>query len=311
MPGTAQARRRTGLAIASITAVVSGFAVFINGYGVRAWNEISDPTTYTTIKNLVAAAVLLCAAAVATRRRSPASLTRPRTGLHWLGLGTVAIVGGSIPFALFFEGLARASSSQAAFIHKTLVVWVGVMAVLILKERVEPLHFAAIALLVAGQLLVVGGIGDIGFGGGEWMIAGATLFWSVEVIIAKRLLAEMSSLTVGVARMAGGAVLLLGWGIVDGGLAAITGLTTRHIGWVLVTGVVLSAYVGSWYAALARAQAVDVTAILVGGAVITALLRLGVTGTTLPSAAGLALVAGGAILAGVAASDRRLLAGTG
>ena len=38
---------------------------------------------------------------------------------------------------------------------------------------------------------------------------------------------------------------------------------------------VLAAYVGTWYSALARAGAIDVTALLVPGAIITALLQSG------------------------------------
>jgi hypothetical protein len=43
-----------GLALAAVAAGISGLAVFVNGYGVRA---VSDATVYTTAKNLVAAAV--------------------------------------------------------------------------------------------------------------------------------------------------------------------------------------------------------------------------------------------------------------
>jgi hypothetical protein len=80
---------------------------------------------------------------------------------------------------------------------------------------------------------------------------------------------------------------------------------------VVVTGAALAAYVGVWYAALAMAPAIDVTAILVGGAVITAVLRSVVTGAPLGSPLGLALIIVGtsaAILAARRASDRRPLA---
>src|SRR5688572_102784 len=50
------AARRRGLGLALAAAVVSGFSVFINTYGVRA---VPDATVYTTAKNLVAAAVLV------------------------------------------------------------------------------------------------------------------------------------------------------------------------------------------------------------------------------------------------------------
>ncbi len=151
--------RRMGLMLAAVTAVISGFAVFINGYGVRAWSEISDPTTYTTLKNVVAAAVLVTVATLLTRRKSSESVTLPHGAAQWSGLAAVAVVGGSIAFVLFFEGLARASSGQAAFIHKTLLIWVAILAVGILRERIGFPHVAAVVLLVWGQAVLIGGVG--------------------------------------------------------------------------------------------------------------------------------------------------------
>lgn len=295
-------RSQKGIMLAIMTAVISGFAVFINGYGIRAWvgEGIASPTTYTTFKNVIAAAILLSIAAAATKRSSAGGLTRPETTRQWIGLTAVAIVGGSVAFALFFEGFARATSGEAAFLHKTLVVWVAILAVGVLREKVRPIHFVAIALLVVGQFFIFGGLGDFSLGIGEMMMLGATLLWSIEVIIAKKLLASVSSMTVGVARMAGGAVLLVVWGVVSGGFAAIGQVGAVQIGWLLITGLMLAAYVGTWYAALSRAPAIDVTAVLVGGFIITASLNSFVLGRPMPSMAGLGLVAAGAVLAIVA-----------
>ncbi|MEN8238573.1 MAG: DMT family transporter, partial [Actinomycetota bacterium] len=187
--------RRLGVIFAIITAVISGFAVFINGYGLRAWAGTADPTTYTTFKNVVAGSMLVAIAVVATRKGSSQGLTKPASPRQWIALGLIAVFGGAIAFALFFEGFARASSTQAAFIHKTLIIWVGILAVGLLREKVRPVHFAAIALLVVGQFLVVGGVSDVSFGIGEAMMLAATLLWSIEVIIAKRLLSDVTSLT--------------------------------------------------------------------------------------------------------------------
>ena len=295
-------RRQTGVMLAVATALISGFAVFINGYGVRAWvaGGVASPTTYTTFKNLIAASALLGVGLIARRRHSSNGLTRPASAKQWIGLGAVAVIGGSVAFALFFEGLARASTVQAAFLHKTLLIWVGILAVGFLHEKVKPIHIAAVGLLVWGQFVLVGGSNGFAFGLGEAMIFGATLLWSVEIIIAKRLLSSLSSTTVAVARMAGGAVLLVMWGWIGGGFGAMGAIGLTQIGWVLVTGVVLAGYVGTWYAALARAPALDVTAVLVGGAVITAVLRYVVSGTPLPSMQGLVLVGAGFVLAVVA-----------
>jgi drug/metabolite transporter (DMT)-like permease len=289
--------RQAGVILAMVTAVVSGFAVFINGYGVKAWGGTVTPATYTTLKNLIAALVLIGVGTIATRSGSSEAVTRPTGGRQWVGLGVVATLGGALAFALFFEGLSRASSTQAAFIHKTLVIWVGILAVGLLRGRFKMMHLAAIALLVAGQLLLVGGFAEVTFGAGELMILGATLLWSVEIIIAKRLLVDLSSLTVGIARMAGGAAILVAYGLMSGAFGAVGAVSLTQIGWVLVTGVVLSGYVGSWYAALKRAPALDVTSILVGGAVITALLRGVVAGVGIASPVGLMLIAAGAGIA--------------
>ena len=132
----------------------------------------------------------------------------------------------------------------------------------------------------------------------------------MEVVIAKALLADLSPLTVGVARMAGGAVLLLAYAFARGAFSGLSGVGSEHIIWILVTGAVLAGYVGSWHAALARAQAVDVTAVLVGGAIITALLRVSTQGAPLPSLGGLGLVAGGVAVVLVANIRPRLTAPT-
>lgn len=293
--------------MAAGTAVISGVAVFVNGYGVRAWTEVSDPTTYTTLKNTVAALILLIAAG-ALARRGPERVDLTLVKKHWLGLSLIAIVGGSIPFVLFFEGLARATSGDAAFIHKTLVIWVAIVAVSILRERVGWPHLAAIALLILGQIALVGGLGAMEFGAGEWMILAATLLWAIETIIAKRVLISVPSLTVGVARMAGGAVLLVLYGVGRGAFSGLTGVASEHLVWILLTGATLAAYVATWFFALARAQAVDVTAVLVGGAIITALLESGIRGVTSPAPLGLVLVAIGVVIAVVAGWRRPAVA---
>lgn len=282
--------------LAMVTALISGVAVFVNGYGVRAWRDVADAATYTTTKNLVAALILTMLALAGRRPRLPDVTRRPHTRRHWLLLGAIAVVGGSVPFVLFFEGLARATSTQAGFIHKTLVVWVTVMAIVFLRERVGPLHIAAVVLLVWGQATLAGGVGTITPGTGEMMMLAATLLWSVEVILAKRLLADLDGSSIAVARMLGGGLLLLGFVAASGRLSLFAGLSVHHIGWVLLTGFVLSLYVATWYAALARAPAVDVTAVLVAGAIVTAGLETGIRGADLATPTAMAALAVGAAI---------------
>ncbi|MBO0868133.1 MAG: DMT family transporter [Micromonosporaceae bacterium] len=294
---------RAGVPIAFGTAAISGVSVFVNGYGVRA---VPDATVYTTSKNLIAAVVLaLLFGVVATLTRAGRrSGDRPPPSRSQLaGLAAVAVVGGSVPFVLFFEGLARASSTHASFIQKTLVVWVALLALPLLGERLRVMHVAAMGLIVGGLVALDGGLAGFRLGDGELLIFAATLMWAVEVILVRRLLRGVAPSTVALSRMGGGVLLLLVWCAATGKLGPLVHLGTRGWVWSLATGVLLAGYVATWFTALAYAQALDVTAILAAGAPITALLSLVVKGTPLPAlgAWGTVLVTAGAALVGAAA----------
>jgi drug/metabolite transporter (DMT)-like permease len=138
------------------------------------------------------------------------------------------------------------------------------------------------------------------------MILAATLLWAVEVILVKRLLVDLPSGTLAAARMALGAVLLVAWVAATGKTGQLVDLSGTQWRWVLLTGLLLTGYVAAWYAALARAPAVDVTAVLVFGAVVTAVLSGAADGVAV-SGVGIVLVtAGTAIVAWLMLRDRRL-----
>ncbi len=283
--------RKSGIQWAMGTAVISGVAIYLNSFGVTAWKSAGGSAVYTTAKNLLAALVLLV---IFWRMRPHTrhSQTPPKLR-HRLGLVVVAVIGGALPFLLFFEGLSRATSTQAGFIHKTLVIWVAVLAVPLLKERLGWPHVAAIGLLIGGQVVWLGGITDLSLGSGELLVLAATWLWALEVIINKRLLEAYDPRTVGVARMAGGGVVLVLYGVFSGQAVQWGSVGISQLAWVLVTGLLLSAYVLTWLTALSRAGAVDVTAVLVGGALVTAVLSGTVGATALAGLAGPVLVAAG------------------
>jgi drug/metabolite transporter (DMT)-like permease len=277
-------RRSTGIALAFATACISGVSVWANG---RAVAHFSDATVYTTAKNVVAGVFLLLLLLLVPGshgRASVSSITRRR----WPALLAVAVIGGSVPFVLFFDGLKESQATQAAFIQKTLVVWVALLAVPLLKERFGWPHALAIGFLLGGQVWLAGKLGTVAFGKGEAMILLATLLWSVEVVFVKYLLQSIPPSVVAAARMALGTVLLVCWLALTGKLGDLTGLSVLQWRWALLTGLLLTAYVATWFAALARAQAIDVTAVLVFGALVTAILSgvidgaaIGVGGTVL------------------------------
>jgi drug/metabolite transporter (DMT)-like permease len=138
------------------------------------------------------------------------------------------------------------------------------------------------------------------------MVLIATLLWSIEVVIAKPLLRGLSPLTVAFARLGIGVTVLIPIAIAGGAITQLASVTPAAWLWVALTGLILSVYVITWYFALSRAGAIDVTAVLVFGAVITAVLGTGVRGASLaPAALGLALTTFGCVLIAVLAADRR------
>jgi uncharacterized membrane protein len=115
------------------------------------------------------------------------------------------------------------------------------------------------------------------------------------------LLPGLSALTVATARMGGGVVILIGYTLATTKWSVLTAVGARQWSWAIATGLILAAYVGTWYAALVRARAIDVTALLVPGAIITALLQSG-SKALAPQWPGLVLVAAGAALVMLAAT---------
>jgi drug/metabolite transporter (DMT)-like permease len=263
--------RTIGLLLAAGTAGISGIAVFLNASAVKA---VPDPAVFTTLKNLVAVAILVVLAAVVVRPAEVRAVGRSDR----LALGAIGILGGGLAFLLFFSGLAMASAPSAAFIHKTMVIWVALMAGPFLGERLGLAPILALGVLVAGQALILPPLG-ISWGAGETLIALATLIWAVEVVLARRVLGRVRSPVVGVARLGIGLIVLVGYLVLTGRVAGIAALDAAGWTWVAITGLLLAGYVGTWLAALRRAPATEVTSVLVLGALITAGLSVATRGT--------------------------------
>jgi drug/metabolite transporter (DMT)-like permease len=292
--------------------------VFVNSYGVRAG---AAPAVYTTAKNLVAVAVLSIVAligwTVRTRRLGSAAAnfvtTAPearevpatRRWVEWLGLVYVGVIGGGLAFVLFFDGLALSGPTPAAFWRDTLLLWVAVIAVFSLRERLRWWNLAAIVLLFSGEVVVSGGVGQLAANRGEVDVLASSVFWALEVVVARRLLRTRSPATLAVVRMGLGALTLVVYLAASGSLDQLGAMNADQWHWALWTGLLLSAYVATWMSALARARAVDVTSVLASSALVTWLLQL-VVGTTSVSrdAIGLALIGAGAALVLVQARGR-------
>ena len=257
---------RKGIYFAFATSIISGVSIFLNKFAIAA---IKPPLFFTTTKNIVVGLILV--SVIIAFRKLPQIRTLQKKDI--VRLIMIGLVGGSLPFYLFFTGLANVPAANAAIIQKSLVVWVAILAIPFLKEKFSLLSILAVALLFIGNNYI-GGFKGFSFSSGELMIGGATMLWAVENVIAKKALKNIDADIVSAARMGLGAIVLLGATLLTApsSLTSILSFDTTQWFWLGITSMLLVGYVMTWYRALALAPATTVTAILVFSTVITNVL---------------------------------------
>lgn len=221
-----------GLALAMITALISGVSNFANGLVVKG----IDPLVHNFVKNGLVA--LLVVGVMILGKKWP-ELKRLKKK-DWGSLGLIALVGGSVPFWLFFTGVKQIGGVEGSLIHKTLVVWVMLMAVPLLKEKVSKKMLLGVGLLFLSNFAL-----PISFSEklmvGHGLVLLATLLWSVENVIAKKLLAHLESDVLVMARMGGGGLILGGMLLASGKAGQLLSLTATQ--WLMLAGVGIHAIV--------------------------------------------------------------------
>ncbi len=254
---------KKGILLVLATAIISGFSIFINQFGV----SVINPYVFTGLKNIVVAIFICCLLLAMKDWRFLKSLSRK----YWLLLIAIGLIGGSIPFLLFFKGLSLTTAVQGSFIHKTMFIYVMVFALLFLKERIsKKLIFGSLLLLLGNAFLLKFIPHSLGVG--DLLILLATLFWAMENVVSKYALRELPSQIVIWGRMFFGSIFILAFLAGSGQLFLIGNLNINQIGWVVITSVFLFGYVITWYSGLKHVSVSMATSILLLGAPITTLL---------------------------------------
>jgi len=281
---------KKGLIFAFFTALVSGFSIFVNKFGLKE----SDPFVFTGMKN-IAVVVFLISAIILLGEIGE---LRRLSAKQWGKLTLIGLFGGSIPFLLFFKGLSMTSAATGSFIHKTMFVFVTMGAVIFLKERAEKPFIIGAVLLLAGNALLLK-LSSFSLNTGDLLILIATLLWSVENIISKHALKEISSRVVAFGRMAIGFLFILLFWAFTGRIETALSLTMPQLSWILLTSAFLFLYVISWYYALQKLKASVATSILLLGSPITTLLSMAFLGAdvTIGQAFGMLMIVAGIVMA--------------
>lgn len=254
---------KKGLILVFTTAIISGFSIFINKYSV----SVINPYIFTFLKNVIVALMLSSLIVLIKDWKILKFLTKKQ----WLLLLFIGLIGGSIPFLLFFKGLSLTSAAQGSFIHKTMFVYVLILAVIFLKEKITKEFLIGALLLLLGSLVSLKAL-PTSFGRGDILILIATILWAIENTISKYTLKDLPGRTVAWGRMFFGSIFILIFLTFTGQLSLIGNLNFSQIGWVAVTSVILFSYVMTWYNGLKYVPVSIATAILLLGSPITTLL---------------------------------------
>lgn len=252
-----------GIFLALVTSIISGIAIF---YSKIAVHKI-DPLVLTTSRNFYVAIIFLAGFLLMGKWKEIKNINRKQT----FQLLLIGLIGGSIPFFLFFTGLSMINAQLGNLIHKTLFVWVGLLSVIFLKEKFNIIYLISYLLVFLGTFAFTKI--NFHFGLGEMLVLVATLLWSVENIIAKKALKDISSELVGLSRMGVGSIILLITTFVSGKGSILLHLNQNQILTIIIGGSILAFYVYFWYKALKFAPASLVTLVLTFSVVVGTVLN--------------------------------------
>lgn len=257
-------KTKKGIFFAVLAACISGVSIFYNKLIIVRG---IDPLVFNILKN-GGVAVILSFFLLSTYRKNKLPKLSVNT---WKKLFFIGLVGGSIPFVLYFEGLKSVSAINANLIQKSLFLWVAAAAIPILGEKISTLQTLGF-LLVAGSNFFIGGFTGFKFSGGELMILLATLFWTAEVITAKITLKNTGSEIVAWGRMFWGSLILIAIAASLGKLPLIFQILPNQLPAISGSVILLLGYVSFWFKALKYAPANVATSILILATPLTNLL---------------------------------------
>ncbi|MBU2473045.1 DMT family transporter [Patescibacteria group bacterium] len=257
--------KNKGLLLILSTAIISGFSVFVNKFGVI----IVNPYIFTGLKNIIVALLVVTWLLMMKDWKILKKLQKNQ----WLMLLGIGLIGGSVPFLLFFKGLSMTSGVQAAFIHKTMFIYIIALAAIFLKEKISKnFLIAGLGLFLANILILK--IFPSSFGLGDFLILSATIFWALENVLSKYLLKDLSAQIVIWGRMFFGSFFIILFWLITGQAHLVNSLNLEQIGWVMITSVFLFGYVATWYIGLKYVKVSEAAVVLLLASPITAFLSL-------------------------------------
>ena len=251
-----------GLILVFLTAIISGFSIFVNSYGVKEF----DSSIFAFMKNSIVAVLMFSVIILAGNF----SEFRKLKEKQWSRLMAIGLIGGSIPFLMFFKGMQLTTGTTSSFMHKTIFIYASALAVVFLKEKLNWKIILASLLLVFGNYLFIKP--DFIFSISHLLVFGAVILWACEYAYSKHVLKELSGNVVAFGRMFFGSLFILIFLFITGKTSKFSMLGPNHFMWLSITSAFLLLYVMTFYNGLKHVKLSTAACILSLGAPITTVL---------------------------------------
>lgn len=281
-----------GTILALLTALISGFAIPIN----KTFVVGLDPTVFTAVRALIIGIIFFFIASYSSKFDF-----KKFKKVSWKYLAAIGIIGGGFAFLLYFTGLKLTTAGRGAFLHKTLPIYVAILAYIFLKEKISKRQSYALGIMVLGTIILyTAKIGPAAMWSnpslGDILIIGATILWAVENVIARKaMLKGETSFVVGFGRMFIGAIVLWAVMILTGKVDVLLSLSAIQIRNLLISTSILFGYVFCWYWSIKLINVSKAATLLLLSPVITLIIGVLWLGEPAPL---LQLVGSALILAG-------------
>ncbi|MFC2143376.1 DMT family transporter [Candidatus Aenigmatarchaeota archaeon] len=237
-------KQKLGIIFAICTALVSGFSIPLNKIFVTGL----EPVVFTAVRAIIAGTVFLIIVSYQSKFDYKQFKKVP-----WKYLLAIAIIGGSFAFLLFYSGLQLTTGGRAAFLHKTLPIYVAIFAFFFLKEKISKKYVFALGVMFIGMIAIYSTtinptelwsnpqLGDL-------LVIGGTILWALENVISRRTMVKgESNFVVSFARMFFGGVILFGVIVLWGKIDVLFALQTEQIINIFISAGLLFGYVFFWY----------------------------------------------------------------
>ncbi len=199
--------------------LLSLVAVIWGGSFIAARVALRDlsPITLATVRFILAGILFLPFLIFSPRYRAPW-----RSIPKLAGFGLLAV---TFYFIFQYNGVARTSASLSAIVITLSPLVVVLMSTMLLRERLTRIQAAGIVLATAGAVLLVSR-GSVETGGNDYwtgvlFLVLNVLAWGLYNILGKRALESLHPMTLTAYMTILGALCLIPFGLLDGGLSAV------------------------------------------------------------------------------------------